>query len=119
VFTKDGSAKNFIILNTSGVFFIRTRMPKLSGATLTGEIACQNILYSAIQSQKLLFQAFFLISHLIGCSRSAVHHSLLTPCKSPSWRFQEIVRHGQKKLNRIQEIVKKVNHDKALMRMHI
>jgi hypothetical protein len=102
-----------------GVCLLRTRTPKLSGATLTGEIACENILYSALHFQKLLFQAILSISHLIGCSRFAVHHSLLTPSKSSSWRFQEIVCHGQKKLKRIQEIVRKVYHDKALMRMHI
>ena len=102
-----------------GVCLLRTRTPKLSGATLTGEIACENILYSALHFQKLLFQAFLPISHLIGCSRSAVYRSHLTPSKSPSWRIRKIVRHGQKKLKRIQEIVKKVYHDKALVRMHM
>jgi hypothetical protein len=33
------------------------------------------------------------------------------------FRFREIARHSQKKLQNIQEIVKKVYHDKALMRM--
>ncbi len=101
------------------VCLLRTRTPKLSGATLTGEIACENILHSALHFQKLLYQAFPPISHLIGCIRYAVHHSLLTPSKSLSWRFREIVCHGQKKLKRIQEIVRKVYHDKALMRKHI
>ncbi len=102
-----------------GECLLRTWTPKLSGATLTGEIACENILYSALHFQNLLFQAFLPISHLIGCSQSAVHHSLLTPSKSLLWRFREIVCHGQKKLKRIQEIVRKVYHDKALMRKHI
>jgi hypothetical protein len=102
-----------------GVCLLRTRAPNLSGAALTGELACQNILCSAVHSQKLLFQSFFPISHLIGCSRSAVYRSHLTPSKSPSWRIRKIVRHGQKKLKGIQEIVKKVYHDKALVRMHM
>jgi hypothetical protein len=80
------------------VCFLQTRTTKLTGATLTGEIACQNILYSALRFQKLLFQFFFPISHLIGCSRSAVHHSLLIPSKSSSWRFREVVWYGQKSL---------------------
>ncbi len=101
------------------VCLLRTRTPKLSGATLIGVVAWLNILHSAFHFQKLLFQFFLPISHLIGCSQSAVYCSHLTPCKSSSWRFWEIVRHSQKKLKRIQEIVKKVYHDKALMRTHI
>jgi hypothetical protein len=46
----------------------------------------------------LLFQFFLSISHLISCSQSADHCSLLTPCKSSSCQFWEIVRHSQKKL---------------------
>ncbi len=83
---------------TYGVCLLRTRTPKLSGATLTWEIACENILYSALDFQKLLFQVFLPISHFIGCSWSAVYHFLLTPSKSSSWRFREIICHGQKSL---------------------
>ncbi len=79
-------------LHIYGVCLLRTRTPELSGATLTGELACQNILYSAVHSQKFLFQTFFPISHLIGCSRSAVYRSHLTPSKSPSWRFRKLSR---------------------------
>ncbi len=81
--------------------FLLTRTPKLSGTTLTGELACQNSLYSALPSQKLLFQFFLPISQLTGCSQSTIHHSLLTPA---NLRFLEIVCHGQKKLKKIQEM---------------
>jgi hypothetical protein len=41
--------------------------------------------YSAIYLQKLLFQPFLLISHLIGCSQSGVHLALpFTPSHSLS-----------------------------------
>ncbi len=102
-----------------GVCLLRTRTPKLCGATFIGENAWQNILYSAFHFQKLLFQVFLPITHLIGCSWSAVYRSHLTPSKSSSWGFWEIIRHGQKKLKRLQEIVKKVYHDKDLTRMHM
>ncbi len=91
-------------LSKYGVCLLRTRTPKLSGATLIGKIAWLNILYSAFHFQKLLFQVFLPISHLIGRSRSAIYRSHLIPCKSSSLRFWEIVRHGQKKLKRLQKI---------------
>ncbi len=66
---------------------LQTRMPKLYGITLIGEVAWLNILYSAFHFQKLLFQFFLPISHLIGCSWSTIYRSHLTPCKSSSWHF--------------------------------
>jgi hypothetical protein len=69
--------------------------------------------YSSLCFEKLLFQAFSPIFHVIGSSRSAIHLSLLTPSHSLLKRFNEIARHGQKKLHKIQEIVKKVYHDKT------
>ncbi len=81
-----------------GVSLLRTRMPKLSGSTLIGEIAWLNILYSAFHVQKLLFQVFLSISHLIGCSQSAVYRSHLTPSKSSSWDFGKSLITARKSL---------------------
>jgi hypothetical protein len=50
---------------------------------------------------------------MVGGSRSAVHLFLLTPSHFPLEQFHEIALHGQKKLHKIQEIVKKVYDDKA------
>jgi hypothetical protein len=60
-----------------------------------------------------LLQTFPTIFHVIGSSRSDSHLSLLTLFYSPLKRFHGIARHGQKNLHKIQEIVKKVYHDKA------
>ncbi len=57
-----------------------------------------NIFYSALYLKKLLFQIFPPSSHLNGCSRSAIHLSLLKPSHSLSLRFHEIAPHSQKRL---------------------
>ncbi len=66
-----------------------------------------------------MFQPFPPIFHLISGSRSTIQLSPLTPAHSPSKRFHEIALHSQKKLKKIQEIVKKAYHDKALVRTQL
>ncbi len=79
-------------------------MPKLLGATLTREIVWLNIFYSPLPSHKLLFQPFLPISYLIGCSRSSIHHYLLTPSNFPSKRFPKSLVMAIKSLRRLRKL---------------
>jgi hypothetical protein len=64
------------------VCLLNTRKTQIFSFTLSGQLFSQNMFYSALCFEKLLFQSFLPIFHVIGGRRSAILLSLLTPSHS-------------------------------------